>query len=197
MTPPPIPVLRGERVMLARLRREDIPELARLFQNLELTTYLSGHGASYSLEDEQAYFEAVSRNSPTQITFGIYEREAGRLIGGIDLRDINHRHGTAELGVSIHDPECWSGGLGKEAVRLMVTYGVFHLGLHNIFLKVFAFNTRGIRAYEKVGFSEIGRRTGAVRLGSERFDTVLMEITADRVDTSGLRAQIRLLGTAQ
>ena len=191
--PPPVPVLQGERVMLARLRREDVPELARLFQNLELTTYLGGHGASYSLEDEEAYFESVGRNSPGQVTFGIYAREDGRLIGGVDLRDINHRHGTAELGVSIHDTECWSGGSGSEATALMVAYGVFHLGLHNVLLRVFAFNTRAIRAYEKVGFSEIGRRRGAVRLGAERFDTVFMDITADRVDTSALRAQLRLL----
>ncbi|EYB68674.1 GCN5-related N-acetyltransferase [Deinococcus phoenicis] len=190
---PPAPVLAGERVVLARLRREDLPELARYFQNLELTTYLGGHGATYSLEDEQAYFESVSRSTPAQVTFGVYERDSGRLIGGTDLRNINHRHGTAELGVSIHDPACWSGGFGSEAVRLMVAYGVFHLGLHNIMLSVFAFNTRGIRAYEKVGFSEIGRRSGTVRLGEQRYDTVFMEITADRVDTSALRAQIGLL----
>ncbi len=180
-------------MILARLRRDDLPELTRLFQNLELTTYLQGFGVSYSLEDEQAYFESVSRNSPTQVTFGIYERSSGRLIGGVDLRDLNHRHGTAELGISIHDPGFWGGGFGSEATQLMVAYGVFHLGLHNILLKVFSFNTRAIRAYEKVGFRVCGRRTGTVRLGDKRYDTVFMEITADRVDTSALRAQIGLL----
>ncbi|MBB5294719.1 GNAT family N-acetyltransferase [Deinococcus metallilatus] len=188
-----IPSCWGERVILARLRREDIPEITRYFQNLELTTYLGGSGVSYSLEDEQAYFESVSRSSAAQVTFGVYERESGRVIGGIDLRDINHRHGTAELGVSIHDPACWSGGFGSEATRLMVQYGVFHLGLHNILLRVFAFNTRAIRAYEKVGFQVCGRRTGTVRLGDQRYDTIFMEITADRVDTSALEAQITLL----
>lgn len=183
----------GKQVMLARLRREDLPELTRYFQNLELTTYLAGSGASYSLEDEQAYFESVSRNSAAQVTFGVYECGSGRVIGGIDLRDINHRHGTAELGISIHDPDCWSGGFGSEATRLMVQYGVFHLGLHNVFLKVFAFNTRAIRAYEKVGFEVCGRRTGTLRLGGERYDTVFMEITAERVDTVTLRAQLTLL----
>ncbi|WP_019586471.1 GNAT family N-acetyltransferase [Deinococcus apachensis] len=191
--PSPLPVLTGEQVVLARLRREDVPELAHYFHNLELTTYLGGSGTSYSLEDEQAYFEVVSRNNPSQVTFGIYERSSGRLIGGVDLRDINHRHGTAELGISIHDPDAWGGGSGSEATRLMVGYGVFHLGLHNILLKVFSFNTRAIRAYEKVGFVVCGRRTGTVRLGGERYDTVFMEITAERVDTSALRAQIRLL----
>lgn len=67
----PLPVLVGELVTLARLRRDDVPDLAHYFHNLELTTYLNGSGVSYSLEDEQAYFEAVSRNTPAQVTFGV------------------------------------------------------------------------------------------------------------------------------
>ncbi|MFC6591833.1 GNAT family N-acetyltransferase [Deinococcus lacus] len=106
---------------------------------------------------------------------------------------MDHRSGTAELGVSIYDPAHWGGGYGSEAVRLMVEYGMFFLSLHNIMLKVFSYNVRGIQAYKKVGFREIGRRRGAVRLGQERFDDVLMDITADEVDTSRMRAMIRLL----
>ena len=187
------PVLSGEKIVLARVRREDVPEMARHFSNLELTAYLGAVGGTYSLEDEQAYFEGVSRARPDAVNFGIYERESERYIGGIDLRGINHQHGTAELGVSIHGPEDWGGGYGSEAVRLMVEYGVFFLGLHNIFLRVFSYNVRGIRAYEKVGFREIGRRRGAARLGSERFDDVLMDITADEVDTARMRALVRRL----
>nr|WP_279326986.1 GNAT family protein [Deinococcus koreensis] len=78
----------------------------------------------------------------------------------------------------------------------MVAYGMFHLGLHNIMLRVYTFNERAVRAYQKVGFRELGRRRGSVRLGAERFDTVFMDITADEVDTSALRAQIRLLPPA-
>lgn len=187
------PVLTGEKVVLARLRREDIPELTRRFANLELTTYLGAFGGTFSREDEEAYFESVSKSSPEGVTFGIYERSSGQIIGGTDLRGINHRHGTAELGISIHNPDYWGGGYGSEAVRLLVEYGMFFLGLHNIILNVFAYNTRGIAAYEKVGFREIGRRRGAVRLGAERFDIVMMDITADEVDTSRMRALVELL----
>lgn len=55
-----------------------------------------------------------------------------------------------------------------------------------------ACNTRGLRAYQKVGFQEFGRR-GTVRLGHERFDTAFNEITAGQVDTSAMRAQLQLL----
>ncbi|WP_279326985.1 GNAT family N-acetyltransferase [Deinococcus koreensis] len=116
MSPHPlVPALRGEQVILARLRREDIPALAGYFQNLELSTYLGGSGVAYSLEDEQASFEGVSRSRPDGVSFGIYEASTERLIGGTDLRDINHRQGTAELGVSLHDPDCWARLLGPTA----------------------------------------------------------------------------------
>ncbi|WP_278914167.1 GNAT family N-acetyltransferase [Deinococcus wulumuqiensis] len=187
------PILTGEKVILARVRPEDVPVMARHFANLELTAYLGAIGGAFSLEDEQAYYESISKSKPDGVTFGIYTREGQTYIGGIDLRGVNHRHGTAELGVSVHDPEYWGGGYGSEAVRLMVEYGMFFLGLHNIQLNVFSYNTRGIAAYKKVGFREIGRRRGAIRLGGERFDAVLMDITADEVDMSRMRGLVRLL----
>lgn len=187
------PVLSGEQIVLARVRRQDLPEITRYFQNLELTTYLGGYGMSFSHEDEEAWFERVARSSPTDVLFGIYERQTGRIVGGVDLRDINHRAGTAELGVSLHDPATWGQGYGSEAVQLMLQYGFFHLSLHNVMLKVYSFNARAIRSYQKLGFREIGRRTGAVLLGGERYDDVFMEILSDQVDVGGMRAQIRLL----
>lgn len=180
-------------MVLSKLRREDVPVFAPHFQNLELTSYLRGAGVAFSLEDELAWFESVSRVQERSVTLGVYERGTGRVVGVVDLRDVDHRQGTAELGVCVFDPADWGSGFGSEATRLMVEYGVFHLGLQNVMLRVYAFNTRAIRSYEKVGFRTFGRRSGAVRLGAERFDLVFMEVTADRVDTSALRAQLRLL----
>lgn len=65
--------------MLGRLRQEEVPELARFFSNLELTTFLGGSGQASSMEDERAYFESISKNSAGQVTFGIYDVGGGRL----------------------------------------------------------------------------------------------------------------------
>ncbi len=186
-------VLTGENVILARLRRADIPEMTRHFANLELTTYLGASGTTGSFEDEEAYFESVSKSMADNVTFGIYTRQEQVFIGGIALRSINDRHGSAELAISIHNPDYWGGGYGTEAVRLMVEYGFFFRGLHNIMLGAYAYNVRGIKAYEKAGFRIIGRRRGAIRLGTERFDIVFMDITADDVDTSRMRKMVQLL----
>ncbi len=193
----PIPVLTGEKIFLARVRREDAVTVAPFYSNLELTTYLNGWGRTYSLADEEAWFEMVSKNLPDMVFFGIFDRETRRIVGGTDLRQIDHRHGAAHFGISIHDPSLWGSGYGSEATRLMVAYGMYHLNLFNIALEVFAFNERAVAAYHKVGFREIGRRTGRVVLGGERFDQVLMEITRPEVDVSFLRDQLRLLADRQ
>jgi diamine N-acetyltransferase len=49
------------------------------------------------------------------------------------------------------------------------------LGLLNVFLQVVAINEAGIRAYERAGFREIGRRREAWFVEGERYDMVLMD----------------------
>jgi RimJ/RimL family protein N-acetyltransferase len=63
-------------------------------------------------------------------------------------------------------------------VRLLTGYAIRELGMHNVQLRVFAFNHAGIRAYEKAGFREYGRRRGAWRRDGRRWDIVFMEVLA-------------------
>jgi len=179
------PILSGDKVYLARFRREDIEVIAPHMCNLELTTLLRGHGLTFSLEDEQDWFESVSKNKAKQVIFAILTLEH-RLVGGVDLRESVHRTGAAELGIAVYDSSDWNQGYGSEAVNLMLRYGMYHLNLYNVLLTVFSFNARAIRAYQKAGFKEIGRRRGAVVLGGERFDQVYMDITRDEINLETL-----------
>ncbi len=179
------PILSGEKVYLARFRREDIEMIAPHMCNLELTTLLRGQGLTFSLEDEQDWFESISKNKAEQVIFAILTLEH-RLIGGVDLREVVHHTGTAELGIALYDSSDWNQGYGSEAMTLMLRYAMFHLNLHNVLLRVFGFNPRALRAYQKVGFKEVGRRRGAAVLGGERFDEVYMDITRDEVNLESL-----------
>ncbi|MBB6099095.1 RimJ/RimL family protein N-acetyltransferase [Deinobacterium chartae] len=195
-----LPVLSGSSVFLTRITREDALELGRYFSNLEFTTYLGGYGFTNGPEDQQAWAEGILKNDSSRVYFGVCESGSDRLVGGVELRNINARTGTATLGVAVYDPQDWGRGFGSEAVRLMVAYGMFHLNLFNIDLYVFAFNERAVRSYLGAGFRTIGRRTGSQVLGGERFDEIWMEITRPELnpaDLGRLRAQIRLLGPVQ
>jgi len=55
-------------------------------------------------------------------------------------------------------------------------YGFKALNLHNVFLKVYSFNERAVKSYEKIGFKIIGRNREALLRDKERHDIILMDI---------------------
>jgi len=173
----PIYVVAGERVALGPQRRDQTELWTRWMNNLEMTRTLGNPGL-YTREAEERFFEQNAAGSDSTVSFAIYERASGRPIGNSGLREINRHHGTATFGIMIGEPSCWNRGFGTEATRLVLDYAFHVLGLHNVLLTVYATNPRGVRAYEKAGFREIGRRREAYRLGQRRYDVIYMEALA-------------------
>ena len=75
-------------------------------------------------------------------------------------------------------------GLGTEATRLIVGYGIAgQIGLHRISLGVYAFNPRAQRAYEKAGFKVEGLLREALLWEGEWIDEIVMSILASEWGT--------------
>ncbi len=184
----PVYVVAGELVALGPRRRDQIDLWTRWMNNLEMTRTLGAPGV-YSREAEEQFFEST-QNDGTAVHFSIYECASGRPIGTTALREINYKHGTATFGIMIGEPPCWNRGYGTESTRLVLDYAFHVLGLHNVLLTVFATNPRGVRAYEKAGFREIGRRHGAYRLGQRRYDVIYMEALASDFQSPTLERRL-------
>lgn len=75
----------------------------------------------------------------------------------------------------IGEPSCRDKGYGTETTRLILDYAFTSLGLHNVMLTVYEFNTAGLKVYEKAGFREFGRRTQCRLMGGKLWDEVFME----------------------
>lgn len=182
-------VVPGERIFLSTVLREDLPQYARWFSDLELTSYIGAVGRAFLLEHEQEWYEHVVKE-PNDKTFAIVAREERRLIGSVSLMRVNHQFGVAELGIAIGDKLYWGRGYGSEAVRLMADYGFTFLSLHTIFLWHTEFNQRGHRAYLKAGFRVAGRLRGTTVFDGRRYDSVMMDLTRDEFGPSRLRTLI-------
>ncbi|NOK62583.1 MAG: Protein N-acetyltransferase, RimJ/RimL family [Chloroflexi bacterium AL-W] len=185
-------VIPGQQVFLSHIRREDIPLFARWFSDLEFTTYTGAIGMSSTLEQEEEWFASITKD-PTIKYFGIVVCEGQQLIGNISLKQINYRHGTAEIGIGIGEKSTWGKGYGSEAIRLMVDYGFTFLGLHSICLWHTSFNERGHRAYLKAGFKVAGQWREAALFDGQRYDHVLMDITREDFGPSQLRSMLQQL----
>lgn len=169
--------IRGDKVALGPFHRGILPLLSRWFNDFGFNILAGDLTVPMTPEDIEAEYERCTKGAD-RVDFIIYEHATMRPIGVVNLRDIDRRHLTAELGIGIGERDCWSKGYGTETTYLMLDYGFNGLGLHNIMLDPVSFNERAIRAYRRVGFREIGRRREAYRIGARAYDLVLMDCLA-------------------
>lgn len=173
----PVINILGETVALGPIDRTNLPLYQRWFNQFDMLRTLARPPAPLTLEAETAWFEAAALSASVMI-FTIYERSSCRAIGDLHLRNIDFRNRTAEFGIAIGEADCRGKGYGTEATSLALDYAFTALGLHNVMLTVFSFNLHGIRAYEKAGFREIGRRRESMWMGGRLWDTIFMDCIA-------------------
>jgi RimJ/RimL family protein N-acetyltransferase len=184
--PEPLLLVKGERAGLGALRRELIPAYHRWRSDAEV---MRGQGRTEvsTIEAVQAWYDQATSPGSSEVHFTVYDLTDLTPVGTALLVRIDHHQGTAEFGILIGERR--GQGLGTEATRLTLDWGFTVLGLHNILLVTFSWNIAALRAYEKAGFQEIGRRRGAVITLGRRFDQVLMDAIADEFTGSVLSGQ--------
>jgi diamine N-acetyltransferase len=174
----PVINILGEHVALGPIDRKLVPLYQRWMSQFDMLRTLGAVPPQpLTLEAETAWFDA-SATSTSVTVFTIYERGNWRPIGNLDLRAVDFRNRTAEFGIMIAESDCRGKGYGTEATRLALDYAFTALGLHNVMLAVVAFNLAAIRAYEKAGFREIGRRREAWWMGGKLWDVIYMDCLA-------------------
>lgn len=115
-------------------------------------------------------------NAPDVRIFAI--RVGGQLIGTCQLFDISMQHRSAELQIRIGESSARGNGYGTAAVLELLNYAV-GLGLHRVWLRVFATNRAAIRCYEKCGFQKEGLQRDAALIEGKWVDIVLMGVLLD------------------
>jgi RimJ/RimL family protein N-acetyltransferase len=174
----------GDEVALGPLRKDLLPTYHRWINDLESARNLGGY-RPFAFEEEEKWYERLITSD--DIHFTIYERERSRPIGTTSLTDIDHRNRRAEFGILIGERCARGRGLGTEVTKLVLDYAFSAVGLHNVMLRVFAFNKAAIRAYKKAGFKEYGRRRESYFMGGEWWDDVYMDSLSTEFESPVLR----------
>lgn len=176
----PVLNIRGERVALGPLHRGLLPLIERWDNDFQVADLRGDDPRPHTVESIAAGWEPLLRGEREDwIGFAIYALPDLRPIGITNIRDFTNSHGTAEFGIAIGEATDRGQGYGTEATRLVLDYAFTILGVYNVWLDTLAYNVGAIRAYEKAGFREIGRRRGARMLAGKRYDVVLMDCIAD------------------
>lgn len=157
------------------MTQEDLDTLAGWWQLSDWAVLQQGTVQPRNRAAIADMFEQWSRNDTAgSVGFSI-DNEEGDLIGHTTLWGASLPIRAATFAI-ILGPEFIGKGYGTDATKTMLRYGFEELGLHKIELQAWAFNTRGIRAYEKAGLIKEGVRRDAAFHGGEFHDQVLMSI---------------------
>lgn len=164
----------GDLVGLGPLRRDLLPTYQRWINDLGTMRTLGIPPLPMTSEKEEDWYDRQSK-AQDDVPFTIYERETLRPIGNTGLHEIDYRNRSATFGIMIGEPDRRGKGYGTETTSLMLDYAFTALGLHNVMLTVFEFNAAGIRAYQKAGFKEFGRRRQCRMMGGNLWDEIFMD----------------------
>ncbi len=170
-------IFRGERVRLAAVEPEKDAKLMSAWQHdSEYSRLLDSDPARlWSAGQTKEWLEKQQEGDSFEgIEFMIRTIDENKAIGFVGLDGISFHNGNSWIGIGIGERDYWGKGIGTEVMRIIARYGFEELGLHRLTLNVFAYNTRAIRAYKKVGFVIEGRAAEVLHRDGRRWDMVYM-----------------------
>jgi RimJ/RimL family protein N-acetyltransferase len=169
-------LLAGDRVRLRGVREDDLPTLAKAEMDAGILVTLADRVVPPSEAAAKERIAKWSANEDDRLGFSIETLDdPSVLVGHVGLWGWQTKDRCATIGIAL-GREHIGRGYGTDAMRVMVSYGFRELGLHRIQLGVSPFNPAGIRAYEKAGFAEEGRRREVVWHDGRWYDEVMMSV---------------------
>lgn len=179
--PSPLPVLRTPRLTLRQPVATDIADRFALGRDREIYRMLGADARTLQpLTEEGA--KAWVENIASHPAAWIIEYQ-GRAIGNLMLDNFVEADRRASLIIGILNPDALGKGLGTEAIRAIAEFAFDTLGLHKLSTRVLAFNTRAIRAYERVGFVREGLERESALIGEIWHDDVIVGLLKRDFDT--------------
>jgi len=165
-------------ILLRPFTRPDFPRLIRWITSRELMVQWAGATEfTFPLTEAQLekYLSASEGDRSARRVFAA-TTEQGDVCGHIELNAISVENNSGSLCRVFVSPEYRGSGVCVPMVRRALDVGFGELGLRRIDLRVYAFNTPGIRCYEKAGFVREGLLRKSQKVGDQLWDTVVMGI---------------------
>lgn len=165
-------MLRGEKVVLRAMEREDLKRLHELRRNVELVLLGQSTWNPVPLAAMERVFD---KHLDDEDKSDFVIEVDGKVIGDLGLHGWkNRRAGSVVMGVSIYDPDYVGKGYGRDAINVLLDWAFRIQNYRKVFLHTNATNERAMRAYRACGFIEEGRLRDDDYVDGKYVDTIVM-----------------------
>ena len=146
----------GKKVRLRALEKSDLAKVWEWLNDEEVMWFWAVPSNAQSLAEIEQWFARLQEVVDYSSKQFIIENEEGTPIGRIFYEHLDTKHQRTEIGMQIGEKEYWGKGYGTDTMITFLNYLFNELGLHRVYLRVQCYNTRGIKCYEKCGFTHEG-----------------------------------------
>lgn len=168
-----ISIIEGQDIYLRLMDEKDTEDIIR-WRNSEFVRRNFIYQKPFTKEGHENWIKTMI-DTGKAIQFIICTK-AGRPVGSVYLRDIDHAHHKAEYGIFIGEKDALGCGYGTQAAKLMISYAFTRLKLHKLMLRVLAENKQAYRSYEKAGFVREAYLRDEVFLEGKYKDVIYMAV---------------------
>ncbi len=164
------------RIFLRKMTSEDIETYHKWRNDMEVMQSTSPNLDIYHIEETEKFVNEIILGSQFSKSYIIVEKESNKPIGVTSLINIDFKNRNAECIIDIGDKASWGKGYGTESMKLLLDYSFLEMNLHRVSLRVFSFNNRAIKLYEKVGFQQEGISRESIFREGKWHDIIHMSI---------------------
>lgn len=150
-------MIKGEKVYLKAIEREDLPYLMDWRNRPDFRKYFREYREINSDMQEKWYENKVINDNST-IMFSIKDIENNQLLGCCGLCYINwiHRYADLSLYIGWNNEYIDNKGYALEACELLFNYAFNELNLNKIWTEIYEFDNKKKNLYESMGFKVDG-----------------------------------------
>lgn len=148
-------MIKGEKVYLRPIQKDDITYLNQWKNDEETYMYLGGGFMPTSINQQEKWLDSLMDTSGNNKRFIICDNNSSP-VGMVGLYDINWIHRTCEIGIYIGSKDTKGKGYGKEACLLVERFAKEYVNLRKIKLNVVSDNKKALNMWQSLGYIKVG-----------------------------------------
>jgi RimJ/RimL family protein N-acetyltransferase len=169
-------------INLLKFNDSDCSQLISEIPDARFLLQWAGPKYSYPLDDAQLT-ETITNTigeKPSYKVFKAIKSDTLETVGHIQLMNIDYDIERCFLGRVLVFKKYRHKGYGKELVQEAIRIAFEQIGMNEIILGVFDFNTAAIELYKKIGFSKFHFVEGARQFQNESWNLIRMKLCKNK-----------------